>query len=270
MRHFFTSITALLLLATAGRAQVGITTAPDFVVTDIHGEQHNLYQLLDEGKYVMIDLYAYWCGPCCQTAPEIRKVYENYGCNSGELFVIGLEADGTIQQCETFEENCGSAGGYPVASGLQGGGSPAVDAFAPLAFPTIILVAPDRAIIQQDIWPFSSAIADNILAPLGLQKMECTVSGTQALAPEFFGDARLTPNPFDGRLSVGFEMEEAAPVEIALTNTLGQVVLRQQQGVLPAGRQQLWVETAGLPKGLYFVQLKAGGKYSRALRATKG
>ena len=270
MKQLITFLSAFLLFVNLGRSQVAITVAPDFTVTDIHGEQHHLYSLLDEGKYVMIDLYAYWCGPCCQTAPEIKKVYEDYGCNTGDLFVIGLEADGTIEQCETFETNCGSAGGHPVASGLQGSGSEAVDAFAPLAFPTIILVAPDRSIIQQDIWPFSSAVADNILSQLELEKMECgTVSGQSSLAPEFFGQVKVSPNPFRSRFLLDFEMEESAPLQLQVTNALGQVVLQRNEGAHTAGRQQLWVEAEALPNGLYFIQIKAGDKISRAMRITK-
>jgi thiol-disulfide isomerase/thioredoxin len=97
-------------------AQVSITEAPDFELTDVHDETHHLYEILDAGKYVMVDLYAYWCGPCCSTAPAIKQVYEEYGCNTGDLYVIGLEADGTTAQTLEFETNCGSEGSYPVVS----------------------------------------------------------------------------------------------------------------------------------------------------------
>ena len=40
------------------------STAPDFTVTDINGETYRLYDLLDSGYTVVIDLNATWCGPC--------------------------------------------------------------------------------------------------------------------------------------------------------------------------------------------------------------
>jgi|AntRauTorckE5430_2_1112549.scaffolds.fasta_scaffold08407_2 thiol-disulfide isomerase/thioredoxin len=109
MKQFF-MLCALCLRVQLAFAQVSITEAPDFTLTDIHGGEHHLYELLNDGKYVMIKLYAHWCGPCCATAPAVKQVYENFGCNSGDLVVIGLEADGTLAQTEEFENNCGAAG----------------------------------------------------------------------------------------------------------------------------------------------------------------
>jgi len=39
------------------------STAPDFTITDIAGNTHNLYDILDEGKPVLLELFAVWSGP---------------------------------------------------------------------------------------------------------------------------------------------------------------------------------------------------------------
>lgn len=46
--------------------------APDFKYPDIEG---NIYSLKDfKGKYVYIDVWATWCGPCCKEIPSLKKL----------------------------------------------------------------------------------------------------------------------------------------------------------------------------------------------------
>lgn len=267
MKQLFTLfLTALFALSL--QAQVSLTEAPDFTVTDIHGESHNLYSILDQGKYVMVDLYAYWCGPCCNTAPSIKQTYLDFGCNTADLYVIGLEADGTLAQTEDFELNCGSEGGHPVASGLDGGGSDAVDAFAPAAFPTIILIAPDRSIVEQDIWPYTTSGTEALLNGYGIQKAECAVV-SNVTETAFFGQVEVSPNPFSNEVRIAFELNEAAEVRIDVLNLLGQSLFTVQAGDLAAGAQLIPVNTAGLAEGTYFVRINAGEHTSKSVKITK-
>jgi hypothetical protein len=51
MKHILHSHSACLLIGTASFAQLPDgSIAPDFTATDIDGVEHNLYDLLDEGK----------------------------------------------------------------------------------------------------------------------------------------------------------------------------------------------------------------------------
>jgi hypothetical protein len=38
--------------------------APDFTTTDMNGNEHRLYDYLDQGYTVILDISATWCGPC--------------------------------------------------------------------------------------------------------------------------------------------------------------------------------------------------------------
>lgn len=56
--------------------------APDFVVEKWLSEEPNM-----KGKFVMIDFWATWCGPCKRAIPEINKWAEKY---KDQMVVIGL------------------------------------------------------------------------------------------------------------------------------------------------------------------------------------
>lgn len=50
--------------------------APDFKVTDIHGNKIELKNY--KGKYVLINFWASWCVPCVAELPAIKKISDQY------------------------------------------------------------------------------------------------------------------------------------------------------------------------------------------------
>ena len=63
--------------------------APDFEQTDTLGHPVRLSSF--RGKYVLLDFWASWCGPCRQENPNIVKVYNQY--KNKNFTIIGVSLD---------------------------------------------------------------------------------------------------------------------------------------------------------------------------------
>ncbi len=50
--------------------------APDFSLKEINGKQYTLADL--KGKYVYMDIWATWCGPCRVQIPFMKQLEENF------------------------------------------------------------------------------------------------------------------------------------------------------------------------------------------------
>ncbi len=63
--------------------------APDFEVGLLTGERAKLSDL--KGKYVLLQFWGSWCGPCRRENPELVALYQKYHDRGFEIFSIGLE-----------------------------------------------------------------------------------------------------------------------------------------------------------------------------------
>jgi len=64
---------------------------PDIKLKTIDGKTVSLSEIIPKGKYVMLEFWASWCGPCRGEIPHLRKVYELYKNKGFEIISISLD-----------------------------------------------------------------------------------------------------------------------------------------------------------------------------------
>jgi len=73
----------------AGKATAIGAVAPDFILQDTSGNNISLSSFL--GKYVLIDFWAAWCGPCRKEMPNMVKLYADFKGKNFEILGISLD-----------------------------------------------------------------------------------------------------------------------------------------------------------------------------------
>lgn len=62
----------------------------DFAFKDIYGKQHRFSDY--KGKWVIVNYWATYCGPCVHELPELKKIAHQY---RGKAVVLGMDAGET-------------------------------------------------------------------------------------------------------------------------------------------------------------------------------
>jgi len=88
-----------------------INRAPDFTLTAMNDSIYTLSKL--EGKVVLINFWATWCGPCRMEIPEFNEMHESY--HERGLEILGISVSDNKKQLKNFAKSF--AVNYPLLYG---------------------------------------------------------------------------------------------------------------------------------------------------------
>ena len=90
----------------------GLAKKPAALVQELIGKQIDIEGLTTlgiafdwdayRGKFVIIDFWATWCGPCVQAMPKLRALYDRY--HDHDLEVVGISLDKDLEALALFLE----------------------------------------------------------------------------------------------------------------------------------------------------------------------
>lgn len=173
-------------------------TVSDFTVYDIHGNMHNLYDYLNEGKFVCIDLFGVDCTSCIELVPVLDSLYHDYGCNQADFILLAINYDNTNLEVSQNEQLYGIT--YPAISGLEGGGKNVYLDWNIEYWPQLLLIHPDKTFVA-NITPITRPNIDIVLNNFGIQEAECSSENVVNLFSQST-ELEIYPNPSSDFISV--------------------------------------------------------------------
>ena len=124
--------------------QVG-QSAPEITLTSPEGKPVSLSSL--RGKYVLIDFWASWCGPCRQENPNVVKMYNKFKGRNFEIYGVSLD-----REKEKWTQAIAQDGlSWVHVSDLKFWQSAGAEAYGVRSIPATFLLDPNGKVIAKNL-----------------------------------------------------------------------------------------------------------------------
>ena len=235
----------MLMSATFSFGQV----ASDFTQTDLNGTSHTLYDHLNAGKVVIVDMFATWCSPCWSfhNAHHLENLHNELGPGgTNEIVVIAYEDD-----VSTTLADLQGTGGNTLGNWTTGVSYNIINATAALpseygsGYPTISVICPADKQIKDNLFNYSSYAQMKSAVQTVIN--QCVTTDVETVEAESIS-FEVYPNPVVDVLNFNLNNIEVEKVDI--TDINGKLIETRS-----AITSNLQIDMSNWEAGIYFVQV---------------